>query len=195
VPRWEYGRLCRLFTWRKGQEDAIEGIFELNVGLLAIVFRTFVVYVAVVLGLRFFGKRELGQMTPFDLVVILTLSNAVQNAMTGPDTTLTGGLVSAVTLLASNWLLTKLGMKVPWVRKWVEGEPSLLVQKGHIYYDKMKQEGVEMDELLMAAREHGVDRISDIDKAVLEVDGTISVVPKDTVGSGSKTRRRRRVHR
>ena len=89
----------------KGQEDAHRGIFELNAALLGIVFRTFIVYLVVVLGLRFFGKRELGQMTPFDLVLILTMSNAVQNAMTGPDTSLTGGVVSAATLLVSNWAL------------------------------------------------------------------------------------------
>src|SRR5438552_14022964 len=104
-----------------------------------ILLRTFVIYFVVLVLLRLAGKRELGQMTPFDLVVILTISNAVQNAMTGPDTSLTGGLVSAATLLVSNWGLTRLGTQVSWVRKWLEGDPSLLVQKGHIYYDKMKR--------------------------------------------------------
>jgi uncharacterized membrane protein YcaP (DUF421 family) len=171
--------------------------------LLEIAFRTFVVYVVVVLGLRFFGKRELGQFTPFDLVLVLTLSNSVQNAMTGPDTSLTGGIVSASTLLITNWAFNTLAMRIPVVRRWLEGEPSVLVEDGHIFYEHMKHEGVDMDELLMAAREHGVDRISQIDKAVLEVDGTISVVPTDGNGdkkdpSGQhnwKYRRRRRVHR
>jgi uncharacterized membrane protein YcaP (DUF421 family) len=172
-------------------------MFEIGPGLLEIVLRTFIVYVAVVLGLRFFGKRELGQMTPFDLVLILTLSNAVQNAMTGPDTSLTGGLVSAATLLAANWVFTNLGERIPMVRKWLEGEPSVLVEDGHIFYEHMKHEGVDMDELLMAAREHDVDRISQIGKATLEVDGTISVIGKDeeTSGHSSQSRRRRRVHR
>src|SRR5437667_8569158 len=86
---------------------------------LEIVLRTFVVYLVVVLGLRVFGKRELGQMTPFDLVLILTLSNSVQNAMTGPDTSLTGGIISAGTLLVTNWIVTKLGLRNTAVRHWL----------------------------------------------------------------------------
>jgi len=165
--------------------------------LLEIVLRTFIVYLVVVLGLRFFGKRELGQMTPFDLVLILTLSNAVQNAMTGPDTSLTAGIVSAATLLTANWALSTLGERVPMVRKWLEGEPTVLVQDGHIFYEHMKHEGVDMDELLMAAREHELDRISQIGKATLEVDGTISLLAKDEEegGHSTRTRRRRRAHR
>jgi uncharacterized membrane protein YcaP (DUF421 family) len=168
-------------------------MFEIGTGLLLIAFRTFVVYAVVVLGLRFFGKRELGQMTPFDLVLVLTLSNAVQNAMTGPDTSLTGGIVSAVTLLTANWLFTHIGLRVPLIKKWLSGQPSLLVQDGHVFYDHMKHEGIDMDELLMAAREQGVCRMADIDEATLEIDGTISVVPKDA--ASAKTRHRRRVHR
>ena len=172
-------------------------MIEISTTLLEIVLRTFIVYLVVVLGLRFFGKRELGQMTPFDLVLILTLSNAVQNAMTGPDTSLTGGIVSAATLLTANWALSNLVERVPLVRKWLEGEPSVLVQDGHIFYDHMKHEGVDMDELLMSAREHELDRISQIGKATLEVDGTISVIGKDEEDGGhsTRTRRRRRAHR
>src|SRR5437762_5814886 len=88
-----------------------------NIPVPEIVIRTFVVYLVVVIGLRVFGKRELGQMTPFDLVLILTLSNSVQNAMVGPDTSLTGGLISAATLLLSNWLLGMVGFRIPAVRK------------------------------------------------------------------------------
>jgi uncharacterized membrane protein YcaP (DUF421 family) len=176
-------------------------MIEFSPTLLEIALRTFIVYVVVVLGLRFFGKRELGQMTPFDLVLILLVSNAVQNAMTGPDTSLTGGVVSALTLLLTNWAFNAVGVRIPAVRKWLEGEPSILVQDGHIFYDHLKHEGVEMDELMMAAREHGVDRISEIGKAVLEVDGTISIVPADedkkhaAAHLGWRTRRRKRVHR
>jgi uncharacterized membrane protein YcaP (DUF421 family) len=172
-------------------------MFEFDVGLLEIAFRTFVVYLVVVIGLRIFGKRELGQMSPFDLVLILTLSNAVQNAMTGPNTSLTGGIVSAATLLFTNWLLTNLSDRVPMIGKWLEGEPSILVQDGHIFYDHMKHERVDMDELLMAVREHDLDRISQISKATLEVDGTISIVPKEEQDgdNNSKMRHRRRAHR
>ncbi len=168
-------------------------MFELNAGLLAIVFRTVVVYVVMVLGLRFFGKRELGQMTPFDLVLILTLSNSVQNAMTGPDTSLTGGIVSATTLLVTHWAFTKLGMQVPGVKKWLEGEPSLLVHNGKILTQHMSREGVELDELMMAVRQHGLSDLSEVGDAVLEMDGTISIIP--TADAARKPRRRRRVHR
>jgi len=176
-------------------------MIDLSPSLLEIALRTFIVYVVVVIGLRFFGKRELGQMTPFDLVLILLVSNAVQNAMTGPNTSLTGGIVSASTLLLTNWAFNNLGVRIPFVRKWLEGEPSILVEDGHIFYKNMQREGIEIDELMMAAREHGLDRISEIEKAVLEVDGTISIVPADedkkhaAAHQGWKTRRRRRVHR
>src|SRR3954470_20494927 len=100
------------------------------VNVAEIILRTLVVYVVVVAGLRLFGKRELGQMTPFDLVLLLTLSNAVQNAMTGPDTSLTGGLVSAMTLLAANRLANMAGGRIPLLRSWLVGNPSLLVHDG-----------------------------------------------------------------
>ena len=172
-------------------------MFEFGPSLLEIVFRTFIVYVVLVLGLHFFGKRELGQMNPFDLVLVLTISNAVQNAMTGPDTSLVGGLVSAMTLLVTNWGFARLRENVPWLRKWVEGEPNVLVENGHVEYAHMKEEGVDVDELLEAAREHEIERISDIKKAVLEVDGTISIIPKEDGSKGKSgiRRRRRRVHR
>src|SRR5512133_1478292 len=159
-------------------------MFAPSISLLEIAGRTLIVYVVVVLGLRFFGKRELGQMTPFDLVLILTISNAVQNAMTGPDTSLTGGIVSAATLLATNWGFARLRERSPWLKKWVEGEPNILVDNGRILYGHLEQEEVDIDELMMAAREHEIERISEIKKAVLEVDGTISIIPKD---DGSKS--------
>jgi len=149
-----------------------------------------VVYCVVVLGLRLFGKRELGQMTPFDLVLILTLSNAVQNAMTGPDTSLIGGLVAAVTLLVSNWFLNNAGARLPWVRKWLVGDPTLLVHEGRMIPERMRREGVTQDELLMQAREHGINSLEEVREAVLEVDGTISIIP----GSAQAYKARRHPH-
>src|SRR5437762_10578609 len=107
-------------------------MFQPTVNVIEIVARTLVVYFTVVLGLRVFGKRELGQMTPFDLVLLLTLSNAVQNAMTGGDNSLAGGLVSAMTLLISNRMLNTWGAQLPWVSRWLVGNPSLLVHEGHM---------------------------------------------------------------
>src|SRR5437868_13172829 len=116
-----------------------------SINILEIAGRTLVVYLAVVVGLRIFGKRELGQMTPFDLVLLLTLSNSVQNAMTGPDTSLTGGLVSAMTLLAANRLANLAGERIPKVRTWLVGNPSLLVHNGKLVPDHLKREGVTPD--------------------------------------------------
>jgi uncharacterized membrane protein YcaP (DUF421 family) len=152
-------------------------MFEPSVNLLEIVTRTFVVYSMVVLGLRFLGKRELGQMTPFDLVLILTLSNSVQNAMTGPDVSLIGGLVSATTLLAVNRLLSFLGGRVTPMRRWLVGSPTLLLHEGHLITDHMRREGIDSDELLMAVRQHGIESLDGVRDAVLEVDGTISIIP------------------
>src|ERR671934_2406089 len=121
-----------------------------SISLIEIAARTLVVYFAVVLGLRLFGKRELGQLTPFDLVLLLTLSNSVQNAMTGPDTSLIGGLVSAGTLLTANWFVNAWGARLPWVRRWLVGSPSLLVLNGHIIPQRLRREGITEDELLMA---------------------------------------------
>jgi uncharacterized membrane protein YcaP (DUF421 family) len=159
-----------------------------TVNAAEIALRTLVVYVTVVLGLRLFGKRELGQMTPFDLVLLLTLSNAVQNAMTGPDTSLTGGLVAAGTLLAANRLANLAGERIPLARKFLVGNPSLLVHDGKLVPDHLRREGVTADELLMACRQHGIENLSDVQEAVLEVDGTISIIP--TSGQTFRTRRK-----
>lgn len=168
-------------------------MFDINPTMWEVPIGTLTVYVVLVLGLRFFGKRELGQMTPFDLVLILTLSNAVQNAMTGGDNSLLGGLLSAGTLLVTHWAFTRLGDRVPGVKKWLEGEPTLLVHEGKLLPRHMRQEGVDLDELMMAIRQHGLNELSQVGAAVLEVDGTISIVPSDEMAR--KQRRPRKVHR
>jgi uncharacterized membrane protein YcaP (DUF421 family) len=158
------------------------------VSLGLIVLRTTVVYFVLVSGLRLAGKREFGQMTPFDLVVLLIISNAVQNAMIGPDTSLMGGLVAATTLLVLNALLDRLGLKARWLRQRLVGQPSLLAHDGRLIYPHLRAEGLSEDEVMQALREHGVDDLDEVKDAVLEVDGTISVVP--TSAGSSRTRRR-----
>lgn len=158
------------------------------VALGEVVLRTFVVYVALLLGLRLAGKRELGQMTTFDLVVVLVISNAVQNAMVGSNTSLTAGLVAAATLLVANGALSRLGIRSGRVREWIRGEPTLLVHEGVLIERHLRDEGVDEDEVMQALREHGVDDVRSVKTAVLEVDGTISVIPADA--ASSRTRRR-----
>ena len=159
-------------------------------GLANVVLRTLVVYLALLVGLRLAGKRELGQMTPFDLVLVLVISNAVQNAMVGPDTSLTAGLAAAFTLLLANWTANRIGLKWPWLQRKMIGSPTLLISHGQFVEDNMRREGLEPDEVLMAMREHGVADVADVEMAVLEIDGTISIVPAG--GETHRTRRRLR---
>jgi uncharacterized membrane protein YcaP (DUF421 family) len=155
--------------------------------LLQIVFRTGVVYLLVLIGVRLSGKREVGQMTPFDLVLLLLLSNSVQNAMTGPDTSLTGGAVAACTLLLMNYGLGIYSGKSRRFRRLVEGEPSLLIHDGKIIESHLQREHVSMDELNRALREHGINRCDQVALAVLEVDGSISCLKYDEIKPDANT--------
>jgi uncharacterized membrane protein YcaP (DUF421 family) len=147
--------------------------------LLGIVLRTAVIYIVVLLGVRLSGKREVGQMTPFDLTLLLLISNSVQNAMTGPDTSLLGGVAAAITLLALNYLIAEVSGGNRRFRKLVEGQPSLLVHDGEIIAAHMAKEHVSMDELQRSLREHGISDYHDVALAVLEVDGSISCLKYD----------------
>ena len=114
--------------------------------LLEIALRTGVIYCLVLIGIRISGKREVGQMTPFDLTLLLLLSNSVQNAMTGPDTSLAGGAVAATTLLILNYLVAEVSGANRRFRKYVQGQPSLLVHDGEVIEAHMAKEHVSMDE-------------------------------------------------
>jgi uncharacterized membrane protein YcaP (DUF421 family) len=142
-----------------------------------IVLRTAVIYLVILVGLRLAGKREIGQMTVFDLVVLLLIANAVQNAMVGPDTSLSGGVLAAVVLLVLNTLVARLRLRWPALRRAVEGAPTILVLRGEVIPDHLRREGLDQDTLEAALREHGVGQLSDVEMAVLEIDGSISVVP------------------
>ena len=144
---------------------------------LEIALRTLAVYLAILVGLRLAGKREIGQMTVFDLVVLLLIANAVQNAMVGPDTSLVGGILAAMVLLVVNAIVASLRLRWPRLRRWVEGTPTLLVLHGEVIPEHMRREGIDEESLLTALREHGVAEISGVEMAVLEIDGSISVVP------------------
>jgi uncharacterized membrane protein YcaP (DUF421 family) len=151
---------------------------------LDIALRTIVVYVAILAGLRLSGKREIGQITVFDLVVLLLLANAVQNAMVGPGTSLAGGLLAAAVLLALSAIVVRVRLRWPRLRRVLEGSPTLLVLHGQPLSEGLRREGLDEDALEAAMREHGIGRLTDVEMAVLEVDGTISVVP-----AGAGTRR------
>jgi uncharacterized membrane protein YcaP (DUF421 family) len=163
-------------------------LWTLGTPALLIVLRSIVVYLVLVVGFRLAGKREIGQFTPFDLVLILLIANAVQNAMVGSDTSLVGGIIAAVTLLGINWIVGAFVKHNPEMRRAALGEPTVLVQDGATIPSGMDREDVTEEELLAAIREHGFGAISDVRLAVLEVDGSISVVPQGA--NVIRTRRR-----
>ena len=162
-------------------------MFTFGAPAWAIAVRAAVVYLLVLVGLRLAGKREIGQMTVFDLVVLLLLANAVQNAMVGPDNSLVGGLLAAAVLLLMNAGVARLRLRWHRLRQIVEGTPSVLILHGEEIPQHLKREGLDNETLEAALREHGVASIRDVEMAVLEIDGSISVIP---AGGGTKRVRR-----
>lgn len=157
---------------------------------LLILARCVVVYVVVLVGIRLTGKREVGQLTPFDLVLLLLIANAVQNAMTGPDTSLIGGIVAAGTLLLCNAGVSWITWRYRRVRVFVSGTPTVLIQHGEIVAPNLARERITEDELTQALREHGVEQVRDTALAVLEVDGTISVLRRDEMPTHTRPHHR-----
>jgi len=154
-------------------------MFHLGTPLWQIVVRTVVVYLVVLVGLRIFGKRQLGQMSIGDLVMILLIANAVQNAMVGTDTSLAGGLVAAATLLILNLVVVRAISRSHLGERLFQGEPTLLVKDGDYLSRNIRHEGLATEEVAMAIREHGIADATGVRVAYLEPDGTISVVPVD----------------
>jgi uncharacterized membrane protein YcaP (DUF421 family) len=159
-------------------------------GALAIAAKTAVIYAFLIVGLAFLGKRALGQMNIYDLVVIIVVANAVQNAMVGNDTSLVGGLVAASTLLVLNKAVTSVLAHSPRVEQVLVGEPIVLVTDGHLVEKNLRRQGITEDQIMEALREHEIDDISQARLVVLEADGTISVVPQEAT-----VRRSRRHYR
>jgi len=154
-------------------------LFSLSIPVWEIALRTAVVYVALLLLLRIAGKREIGQMTAFDVVVILTVANAVQNAMVGPDNSLVGGLVAAAVLVAINYGVAALGVRSRIFKSALRGHPTLLINGGQFVVTNLRREEIDPDDVFMAMREHGIDTIDQVKLAVLETDGSISIVPRE----------------
>lgn len=157
-----------------------------------IIARTGAVYLLVLVGVRLTGKREVGQMTPFDLTLLLLLSNSVQNAMTGPDTSLMGGAVAAIVLLTLNYLVAELSGINRKFRRAVQGSPALLIHDGKLLLDHCKREHLTVDEVLRALREHGIGSIAEVAIGVLEVDGSLSFLKIDELPEGIRARHRSR---
>jgi uncharacterized membrane protein YcaP (DUF421 family) len=138
-----------------------------------------------------FGKREIGQFTIYDLVLVLLVANAVQPAMTGPDSSLLGGVIIIVTLVLINRVVARLDT-IPLFHRFFTPHPAVVIQGGKYLDAVMSREGVDREDVEMAIREHGIDAVSEVQLGVLEADGSISIVPKDAEMARTQHRVRRR---
>ena len=150
----------------------------LAVPILEKILRPICVYVFLIVGLRLSGKRELVQLNPFDLVVLLTLSNTVQNAIIGEDNTVTGGIIGATSLLIVNYLVVRFLYKHRSLDQFVEGRSDVLIEDGKVKTQHLRKELITMAQLEAAARKQGFDSLSEVQQCVLEPGGTISFIGK-----------------
>ena len=152
-----------------------------EVQILEKIVRPLIVYFFLLLMFRIAGKRELGQMTPFDLVVLLTISNVLQNAMIGADNSLSGGLIGGLTLFIANGLVGRLTLRFPGIARLLEGKPTLLIEDGRVLTKNLRREVMTKAELERAVRKHDLDPETDlplIRRALLEQDGSVTIIHK-----------------
>jgi uncharacterized membrane protein YcaP (DUF421 family) len=166
-------------------------MFTLGEEWWQIVLRAAVVYLAVLLGLRFVGRRSLGQRTALDVVLILIVANAVQNAMIGSDTSLPGGLIAAGTLFVVDRYFGDLLERHEGARKMFEGVPVILIHNGHLVEEQLRRQRISLDELQETLDEHGIEHISQVKLAILEMDGSLSIIPAEADSSRTSRKLRR----
>ena len=158
--------------------DIWKDMFVLAVPILEKILRPIAVYVFLIVSLRLSGKRELVQLNPFDLVVLLTLSNTVQNAIIGDDNTVTGGVIGATSLLVVNYLVVRFLYNHRKLDQLVEGRADVLVEDGRVRMGNLKRELITMAQLEAAARKQGFESVAEVQQCVLEPGGTITFLGK-----------------
>lgn len=168
-------------------------MFVLTVPWLEKIIRPVLVYAFLIIGLRIAGKRELAQLNPFDLVVLLTLSNTVQNAIIGNDNSVTGGVLGAATLLVVNYLVVRFVYTHHKVDEVVEGKSDVLIYQGKVNQKVLELELITLEELESAARKQGIAALSEVENATIEPGGTIAFTPRDP--SPDEKRQRELLHR
>jgi uncharacterized membrane protein YcaP (DUF421 family) len=161
-------------------------MFHLSVPVVEKMFRPVVIYFFLIAGLRLAGKRELAQLNPFDLVVLLTLSNTVQNAIIGEDNSVTGGLIGATTLLVVNYIVVRFLYGHDKLDTLVEGKAAILIENGVVQHDCLHEELITFHELEAAAHKQGFGSVDEIDRAVLDPGGTIAFFPKKPTAESSR---------
>ncbi len=153
-------------------------MFSVGIPIVEKILRPIIVYLFLVIALRLAGKRELAQLNPFDLVVLMSLSNTVQNAIIGNDNSVLGGLLGAASLLGINFLVVQVLYSHPKLDEIAEGKPDALIVNGQIQAEAMKKERITMGELTAVANRQGFGSLDEIDRAVLEPGGAIAMVAK-----------------
>jgi len=153
-------------------------MFNMSIPWWELIVRSLLVYLFILIILRITGKRQVGQLAPFDLVLLLVLSNAVQNSMNAGDNSLVGGLISAATLVFVNWLIGFATYRNKKLEALIEGRPLVLIHHGRLYEDAMSRAQLTHHELNAAIRQAGVSCPEDVLSAILENNGAISVIPK-----------------
>ena len=143
------------------------------------ILRSLIVYFFLLVMFRLLGRREVAQMTVFDLIVLLVLSNVLQNAMIGPDNSVTGGLIGATAILAVNWIVGRAAFSNRWFERTVEGEPIILVHGGRFVEGNLRRANISREELMSNLRSQGVFAMDDVRAAILEPSGKLSVLKKD----------------
>jgi uncharacterized membrane protein YcaP (DUF421 family) len=159
-------------------ETAVKDMFELGLPVMEKMLRPIIVYTFLVIVLRVFGKRELAQLNPFDLVVLLLLSNTVQNAIIGEDNTVTGGLIGAFTLLVVNYFVVRFVFKHRRLDQLIEGTPTVLIEKGKVFKDALAKELLTESELTTVAHRQGFGSLDEVESCVLEPGGVFSIKGK-----------------
>jgi uncharacterized membrane protein YcaP (DUF421 family) len=153
-------------------------MFVLGLPIAEKILRPIVIYVFLIAGLRLSGKRELAQLNPFDLVVLLTLSNTVQNAIIGDDNSVTGGIIGATALLVINYLVVRFLYSHQKLDQLVEGKAEVLVHDGKVQAQHLRKELITMEQLSAAARKQGFDSLSEVNQCVLEPGGTLTFIAR-----------------
>src|SRR6266567_145435 len=150
-------------------------MFHMPLPILEKLLRPVIVYLVLVVLLRLFGKRELAQLNPFDLVVLLSLSNTVQNAIIGDDNSITGGVIGAFGLLAINWFVVRLLYNSPRLTRMVEGRSTVLIRDGQIDHKAVKRESLTHEELMEVIHKQGFERLAQVKRCELEPNGTFYI--------------------
>lgn len=160
---------------------------------LDIILRSVSVYLFMIIALRIFGKKELSQLNTADVILILLISNSVQNAMVGSNVSLLGGITAAVALFLINFLFKRIMLKSKFIKNLVQDKPEILIHNGKLEFKTLARLGISSDELQEAMREHGVEYYKDVKLAMLEIDGNISVISGNE--NLKQTHHKRKIHK